>query len=541
MQGRNLDLKKRRMAAMPIIDHVMQQFGLRAILSAAVKHERHVDAIEILLKNVLLTRSALYRVGEWANAFDPKLARGGRFNDDVLARALDRLYIVDRASLQTRCVLAAIKRFGIDTSTIHNDSTSVSFDGNYAGQDRKAVQLKRGHSKDHRPDLKQLVYSLSVAGDEAVPVHFKTYDGNTTDDTTHQETWLSLRGLLGKSDFLYVADAKLCTEENMTAIDRNQGRFITTVPKSRKETKDFAEAIVKSEVRWQPMWRKRSRRISDGDDTFELAEGLWQLREGFTLFWYRSTEKMRRDAEDREDRINETIAKLSALLTPGRRGPKSEKALLKRAQKVIQKQGAEDWVIPAVTIVEEEAFRNLSRGRPGRDATYRRVIKKRANLTWSLAEEAIAKSKAMDGIFPLTTNTKLAALDVLKHYKYQPRLEKRFAFLKSVTHVAPVFLKKNQRVEALMFIYFLAVLLAALVERSIRRSMADAGLKVIHTLPEDRPTATPTWEQLTRLFEGHARYELLEGKRTVKTFQDQLTASQQQVLGLLGVQESAFS
>lgn len=539
MQEKNLDFKKQRMAAMPIIDHVMRQFGLRTILSAAIKHERHVDAIEILIKNVLLTRSALYRVGEWAESFDPRLACGGRFNDDVLARALDRLYSVDRASLQTRCVLAAVTHFGIDTSTIHNDSTSVRFDGAYGAQNPKAVHLKRGHSKDHRPDLKQLVYGLCVAADEAIPVHFKIYDGNTTDDTTHQETWLSLQGLLGKSDFLYVADAELCTEANMTMIDRNQGRFITTVPKSRKETKTFAEAVVKSEVRWKPLWRKRSRRSSDGDDVFELAEGLWQLREGFALYWYRSTEKMRRDAEGREERINETTAKLSALLVPGRRGPKSEKALLKRAQKVIQKYGA-GWVIPTVTIAEEETFRKLSPGRAGRDATYRRVMKKSATLSWGLNEEAIAKAKATDGIFPLTTNTKQAPLDVLKHYKYQPRLEKRFAFLKSVTHLAPVFLKKNQRVEALMFVYFVAVLLAALVERTIRRSMADTGLKVIHTLPEERPTATPTWEQLTRLFEGHARYELLDGKRTAKVFNDKLSESQQQVLGLLGIASEVF-
>ena len=220
MQQKNLNLKKQRVAAMPLIDHVMQELGLREILAGALKLKRHTDCIEILVKNVLLTRSALYRVGEWADSFDPRHTRGGRFNDDVLARALDRLYLADRASLQTRCVLAAVKRFGVDTSTIHNDSTSVSFDGAYADQDRKAVHLKRGHSKDHRPDLKQLVYSLSVAADEAIPVHFKTYDGNTTDDTTHQQTWLTLRGLLGKSDFLYVADSKLCTEENMATIDR---------------------------------------------------------------------------------------------------------------------------------------------------------------------------------------------------------------------------------------------------------------------------------------------------------------------------------
>ena len=286
MQEKNLNLKKYRTAAIPVIDHVMQQLGLRKILNSVIVHARYVDAIEVLVKNVLLTRSALYRVGEWTASFDPKLVCGGEFNDDVLARALDFLYKGDRASLQTRCVLAAVTRFGLDTSTIHNDSTSIRFDGDYSVQDDKAVRLKRGHSKDHRPDLKQLVYSLSVVADEAIPVHFKIYDGNITDDTTHQETWLSLRGLLGKSDFLYVADCKLCTQENMASIDRNQGRFITIVPKSRKETKVFADAVLRSEIRWQPVWRKRTRRSSDpyqiraiGRDTaFKRISGCHRAR-----------------------------------------------------------------------------------------------------------------------------------------------------------------------------------------------------------------------------------------------------------------------
>ena len=540
MQEKNLNLKKYRTAAIPVIDHVMQQLGLRKILNSVIVHARYVDAIEVLVKNVLLTRSALYRVGEWTASFDPKLVCGGEFNDDVLARALDCLYKGDRASLQTRCVLAAVTRFGLDTSTIHNDSTSIRFDGDYSVQDDKAVRLKRGHSKDHRPDLKQLVYSLSVVADEAIPVHFKIYDGNITDDTTHQETWLSLRGLLGKSDFLYVADCKLCTQENMASIDRNQGRFITIVPKSRKETKVFADAVLRSEIRWQPVWRKRTRRSSDEDDSFEVADGLWQLREGYALYWFRSSEKMRRDAENRALRITEATEKLGALVTAGRRGPKSEKALLNRALKVVQKSGAAGWVVPLVTVTEVETFKKLTRGPAASDATYRKLLKKQATLTWQVDEVEIARSKATDGIFPLTTNTKLQPIEVLKHYKYQPRLEKRFAFLKSVTHVAPVFLKKNQRIEALMFVYFIAMLIAALAERSLRRAMAEKGLKVIHTLPEERPTSTPTWEQITRLFEEQARYELMDRKRIVKTFNDQLSSGHLQVLELLGADAAAY-
>jgi hypothetical protein len=123
------------------------------------------------------------------------LVSQGKINDDKLARALDRLFAADRATLQTRIVLAVIKGFDLKMEQIHNDTTSVMVSGAYDGQNAKAVQLKRGHSKERRPDLKQLIYSLCVTSDGAVPVHFKAYDGNQTDDGIHLETWNRLRTL----------------------------------------------------------------------------------------------------------------------------------------------------------------------------------------------------------------------------------------------------------------------------------------------------------------------------------------------------------
>ena len=165
----------------------------------------------------------------------------------MLARALDRLFEADRASLLTRVVLAAVKAYAVDLSQIHQDTTSVKLMGAYQNQHRRGVQLLRGYSKDHRPDLRQLVYDLSVTHDGAIPVLFKAHDGNRTDDTLHWENWQMLRGLLGRSDFLYVADSKLCVSETLRNIDRNQGRFITVVPRTRGEVKSSGR-------RWRPPW-----------------------------------------------------------------------------------------------------------------------------------------------------------------------------------------------------------------------------------------------------------------------------------------------
>jgi transposase len=168
------------------------------------------------MKNILVDRNALYAIREWAALFDAGLISQGKINDDKLARALDRLFAADRATLQTRIVLAAIKGFDLEMSQIHNDTTSVTVSGAYDTQSRKAVQLKRGHNKEGRPDLKQLVYSLCITADGAVPVHFKAYDGNQTDDGIHLETWNRLRTLLQHPNFIYVADCKICRPSNYT-------------------------------------------------------------------------------------------------------------------------------------------------------------------------------------------------------------------------------------------------------------------------------------------------------------------------------------
>ena len=92
-----------------------------------------------------------------------------------MGRALDALFDADRGSLLTELVLRAVREFDIATSPLHNDSTSLVLHGDYTSADgherggKATVVAARGHSKDHRPDLKQLVLILTVTADGAVP------------------------------------------------------------------------------------------------------------------------------------------------------------------------------------------------------------------------------------------------------------------------------------------------------------------------------------------------------------------------------------
>jgi len=87
----------------------------------------------------------------------------------------------------------------------------------------------------------------------------------------------------------------------MRKIDRDQGFFVTILPRTRSEVAEFSKDAAASRVRWQSIHQQRVRKGKI--DHFEAAEGLFQMREGYRIYWYRSSEKKVRDKQDREQRI----------------------------------------------------------------------------------------------------------------------------------------------------------------------------------------------------------------------------------------------
>ena len=121
MQKGRYQLQDLRIGALPILNHFIERLGLEEELTLAVRNAGYADVLLALIRNILVDRNALYAIREWAALFDAGLICQGKINDDKLARALDRLFAADRATLQTRIVLAAIKGFDLKTQQIHND------------------------------------------------------------------------------------------------------------------------------------------------------------------------------------------------------------------------------------------------------------------------------------------------------------------------------------------------------------------------------------------------------------------------------------
>ena len=104
-----------------------------------------------------------------------------------------------------------------------------------------------------------------------------------------------------------------------------------------------------------------------------------------------------------------------------------------------------------------------------------------------------------DGLFPIITNTDETKTQVLQRYKTQPFLEKRFQTAKSVLKIAPVFLKSADRIEAMMFLYFIALMIVSLIERNIRKSLKETHTE-LRILPEGRKSINPTLNHIKEFF-----------------------------------------
>lgn len=550
------------LGALPLVDHIAGRLGLPGLLQAFVPAGdarvklAPASAVRLVVANLVLGREPLYALGEWAQRYDPALLglaadELGTVNDDRVGRALEALFDADRASLLTAVVLAAVREFGIDTAQLHNDSTSISVSGVYRDADGRArggkvtPVITQGHSKDHRPDLKQLVWILTVAADGAVPVAYRLADGNTVDDPTHVPTWDQLVGLLGRSDFLYVADSKLCSRTAMGHIAAGGGRFVTVLPRSRAEDGQFRDWLQTHTPHWTEAARRPGPRNGDPDQVYCTCPAPTPSAEGHRIVWVHSTAKAARDAAARQARIEAGTTAMDALadkLSRPRSRTHSRVAAEQAATTSLVEAGATRWVTFTITETVVKDYKQERRGRPGPDTRYREITRTRYSLTHDIDLNTIAYDAASDGMFPLITNdTALSDADVLAAYRYQPNLERRHHLLKSVQDAAPVLLKNPARIEALFCCQFLALLISALLERQVRAGMRAAATAKIPLYPEFRGCAAPSTERVLEIFASLTRHELYQHGQHVQTFQPELTALQLQVLDLLALPATSYT
>jgi len=285
-------------------------------------------------------------------------------------------------------------------------------------------------------------------------------------------------------------------------------------------------------------------RRQDGPDVvYHGLESPQRSSDGYRVLWYRSSQKEEQDRQTRTERLRRARTQLERLHAPGRRRAfATPQQALAAGQRLLQQEQVERWLRLQTEEVVEESYRQTSPGRPGPNTSYERVQTRRYRLVVTEDTEALVHAARCDGLFPLLTNDEgLSLTEALGKYKYQPFVEKRHEQLKTGFDVRPMWLKNAKRVASLLWLYYVVELVAALLEREVRRTLEQTGEESLALYPEGRESVAPTAGLVLGVLEGHRRHRLLsEQGEELQRFHDPLSAAAQSVLAVLGMDQAAY-
>ncbi len=444
-------------------------------------------------------------------------------NDDCLGRALDWLTAHDLTALYAGLAQQARRRFAVEASAVHVDSTSFSVEGAYEREDREGnealIRITYGYSRDHRADLKQWQLSLATTT-SGVPVGLQLLDGNASDRTTLAQQMAEVVYQFRaerEEEPIYVADSAGYSEATMTDLDRKNIWWVGRVP----ETSTQAKALVAEEpASWQGneglRWYEREVRFGERTERWIVA----QSAEGVE----RQHATLRRRAEQERQLWTKRLHTLE-------QQPFACEADAQTACREARK-GAPPWL--EIVLQVQVSTRHTGRGRPRTDTVPEQVW--RVHGTVNILEAALAAEARRKAKFIVATNvpaTRKSASDVLRLYKGQNGVERGFAFLKDPLFLASsVFVKKIERVMATGFVMVLCLLVYRLAEQRLRQRLAETDATVPDQLK--KPTQRPTLRWVFQCFEGISLVLIQHEARREVVQVTGLTEGHLLILGLLG-------
>lgn len=416
-------------------------------------------------------------------------------NDDTLGRTLDALYAYGVTPLFSEISRQSVKMLGLSPKAGYMDSTSFHTDGQYhhdhpPNEDEKVIHITKGYSRDHRPDLNQVTLNLICESEGAIPVFMQAASGNSSDKTAFREMVnehvSSLQNHLGVE--YIIADSALYNEETLQSMGK-QKLFITRVP----ETLNVAKALI---AQMDP-----DRMIPiDEDYSYQLVGSIYgHLPQRWLVI--HSQQAVNRESKTLKKTL---LRKTEKELQRFNQLKKREFACEEDALKAF-KQLEATLEITKVLEVKVAPFNKYDKpGKPAWDATPKKIIYRIQGTGASSIEKVKAEENKL-GFFILATNEldeqKLPVAQVLRSYKGLSKVERGFKFLKSPYFlVASFFLKKPQRIEALLMVMTLCLLVYAALEFRIRQQLKKTNQHFPNQV--GKPVQNPTARWIFESFMG---------------------------------------
>ena len=464
-------------------------------------------AIKALVMNIVAKRKALYKLNEFYEQTDTqKLFNEGirpcNLTDDVMARALDELYEIGPKKIMTETAMASINEFNIPVTGIHADTTSKSVYGAYedSNEEDEAVHITRGHSKDYRPDLKQIVFGLGTTKDRVI-VMGDVADGNTSDKNWNKDILKELRKSMtkyGLSDFIYVADSAAVTEETLKRLDGNKDdeptiTFVSRLPGNYKLEKELKAKAVENPENWEPVGTFSNKVDAAEYKAQSFEDKLYGNKYRFIVCHSNQLEKRKeKTLNNKIDKEKESLLKaIDEFHKIDFYCAKDADAALEKFEKDLNLKYHE--LVYKVKPLERKIKREKP-GRPKKDEPVQFETVYKTDIQLFKDDLRIKEYKDKESLFVIITNSmdkeQMNNRAIIKEYKEQSSVETTFRVLKDPYFIDELFVKTPQRLEALSYVILIALMILTLLERNVREALKTEEERAV--VSGNRKTFTPT-------------------------------------------------
>jgi len=366
-----------------------------------------------------------------STALDDLLAiEDGKINDSRLYRCLDHI-LPQKTKLEQHLKQRYGELFGAEFDVLLYDLTSTYVEG----AAEKNPMMRRGYSRDHRPDCEQMVIAL-IVNSEGFPFSYETFDGNRADVSTMEAMLRMVERKYGKARRIWVMDRGIVSEENLQAIRRRGGQYLVGTPRS--QMKRFEEELLKDDwTQVRPEVEVKQVVIPQGEETYILCRTAGRKEKEKAIRTRFST------------RMEEALNKLAKTIATGR---------LKDRHKMERRLGRIQAKHSQVNDLYEVVLRDTSDG---------------VRLSWEMKAERKDWRELREGAYMLRTNLKAnTAEQMWSQYMQLTEAEASFRALKSELSVRPLFHQKEPRVKAHVMVAFLGYALWVKLKHVLKRRPA---------------------------------------------------------------------
>jgi len=370
----------------------------------------------------------------------------GKINDTRLYRCLDRI-LLHKTKLERHLKERYGELFGAEFDLLLYDLTSTYVEG----AAEQNPMMRRGYSRDHRPDCEQMVIAL-IVNSEGFPFSYETFNGNRTDVSTMESILRMVERKYGKARRIWVFDRGIVSEENLAAIRQRGGQYLVGTPRS--QMKQF-EAELLNKENWtqvRPEVEVKKVAIPQGEETYILC---------------RTTGRKEKEKAIRNrfsNSMEKALKSLEKTIATGR---------LKDRNKMERRLGKIQARHPQVNDLYDLALRETAEG---------------VRLFWQIQEERKTWRESREGTYLLRTNLPTGSAEELwSKYMQLTEAEASFRALKSELAIRPLFHQKEPRVKAHVMVAFLGYALQVTLKHWLKRRPAIVPEPSLSGIDNARP------------------------------------------------------